>query len=76
MALFLNVLGDPLPSHYHAHHHLRTKPISAYHDGRINREVFKKLYEQTKYEEEPDIKRNHGLETLTQATSQTHTHRG
>jgi hypothetical protein len=59
---------------HHPLRRLRAELILAYYDGRISDDVFMKLYEQTKYEEEPDIKRNHALEALTQAAPQTHTH--
>ncbi len=59
---------------HHPLRRLRTELILAYYD-KINYEVFKRLYEQTKYEEgEPDIKRNHALEATIRAASQTHTH--
>jgi hypothetical protein len=60
---------------HHPLRRLRAELILAYYDGRISDDVFMKLYEQTKYEEEPDIKRNHALEALTQAVPQTHTRR-
>jgi hypothetical protein len=62
----------------HMHHplrRLRAELILAYYDGRISREAFEKLYEQTEYVfGGPDIKRNHALEALAQAAPQTHTH--
>jgi hypothetical protein len=51
---------------------LRAELILTYYDGRISYDVFMKLYEQTKYEEGPDIKRNHALEVLVRAAPQTH----
>jgi hypothetical protein len=61
---------------HHPLRRLRAELILAYYD-KINYEVFKRLCEQTKYEEgEPDIKRNHALEATIRAASQTHTHVG
>jgi hypothetical protein len=61
---------------HHPLRRLRAELILAYYD-KINYEEFKRLYEQTKYEEgEPDIKRNHALEAIIRAVSQTHTHVG
>ncbi len=54
---------------HHPLRRLRAELILAYYD-KINYEVFKRLYEQTKYEEgEPDIKRNHALEATIRAAS-------
>jgi hypothetical protein len=59
---------------HHPLRRLRAELILAYYDGRISYDVFMKLYEQTKYEEGPDIKRNRALEALARAAPQTHTH--
>jgi hypothetical protein len=60
---------------HHPLRRLRAELILAYYDGRISLEVFEKLYETTEYKlGGPDIKRNHGLETLARAAPQTHTH--
>jgi hypothetical protein len=60
---------------HHPLRRLRGELILALYDGRISLEEFKRLYKQTGYERgAPDIKRNHALEALTQATPQTHTH--
>jgi len=59
---------------HHPLRRLRAELILTYYDGRISYDVFMKLYEQTKYEEGPDIKRNHALEVLVRAAPQTHTH--
>jgi hypothetical protein len=60
---------------HHPLRRLRSELILALYDGRISLEEFKRLYKQTGYERgAPDIKRNHALEALTQATPQTHTH--
>jgi hypothetical protein len=65
------------PFVHHPLRRLRIELILALYDGRISREAFEKLYEMTEYEYGgPDIKRNHGLEALTQAAPQTHTHGG
>jgi hypothetical protein len=65
------------PFVHHPLRRLRIELILAYYDGRISREAFEKLYKMTEYElGGPDIKRNHGLEALTQAAPQTHTHGG
>jgi len=60
---------------HHPLRRLRAELILAYYDGKISKDEFTKLYEQTKYKlGAPDIKRNHGLEALTRAAPQTHTH--
>jgi hypothetical protein len=60
---------------HHPLRHLRAELILALYDGRINLDEFKRLYEQTEYEQgKDDIKRNRGLETLARAAPQTHTH--
>jgi len=65
------------PFVHHPLRRLRIELILALYDGRISREAFEKLYEQTKYElGAPDVKRNHGLEALARAAPQTHTHGG
>jgi hypothetical protein len=62
---------------HHPLRRLRSELILAYYDGRISREEFKRLYEQTEYErEKPDVKHNHGLDVLVRAAPQTHTHGG
>jgi trehalose utilization protein len=46
-----------------------------HYNDKISYETFIELYGTTKYRrEEPDVKRNNALETLTQAAPQTHTH--
>jgi transposase len=46
-----------------------------HYNGKISYETFIELYGTTKYRhEEPDMKRNNALETLTQAVPQTYTH--
>jgi hypothetical protein len=60
---------------HHPLRRLRAELILAYYDGKISKDEFTKLYEQTKYKlGAPDIKRNHGLEALARAAPQTHTH--
>jgi len=61
---------------HHPLRRLRAELILAYYDGRISREEFERLYEMTKYEQGPDIKRNHALEAAIRAAPQTHTHGG
>jgi hypothetical protein len=62
---------------HHPLRRLRIELILAFYDGRISLEVFKKLYDMAKYEQEKDdIKRNHALEAIIQAAPQTHTHGG
>ena len=62
---------------HHTLRRLRAELILAYYDGKISKDEFAKLYEQTEYERgKPDIKRNHGLEALAKAVPQTHTHGG
>ncbi len=59
---------------HHPIRRLSTELILALHDGIISPEEFERLYNVTKYEQgEPDIKRNHALETLIHASPQTHT---
>ena len=63
------------PFVHHPLRRLRIKLILAYYDGKISKDEFMKLYEQTKYElGAPDVKRNNALEILTRAAPQTHTH--
>jgi hypothetical protein len=63
------------PFVHHPLRRLRIELILALYDGRISREVFEKLFEMTEYERgKDDIKRNRGLEALTRAAPQTHTH--
>ena len=63
------------PFVHHPLRRLRAELILALYDGRINLDEFKRLYEQTEYEQgKDDIKRNRGLEALARATPQTHTH--
>ena len=63
------------PYVHHPLRRLRVELILAYYEGRINLEAFRKLYEMTEYMlGAPDIKHNHGLETLARAAPQTHTH--
>jgi len=46
-----------------------------HYNGKISYETFIELYGTTEYRhEEPDVKRNNALETLTQAVPQTYTH--
>ena len=60
---------------HHPLRKLRAELFLVYYDGKISREEFEKLYEQTEYEQgRPDIKRNHALEVIIQAAPQTHTH--
>jgi len=60
---------------HHPLRRLRIELILAYHDGRISREEFKRLYNMTKYKRgRPDIKRNNALEALARTAPQTHTH--
>ena len=62
---------------HHTLRRLRAELILAYYDGKISKDEFTKLYEQTEYElGAPDVKRNHALEAATQAAPQTHTHEG
>jgi hypothetical protein len=63
------------PFVHHPLRRLRAELILALYDGRINLDEFKRLYEQTEYEQgKDDIKRNRGLEALARAAPQTHTH--
>jgi len=63
------------PFVHHPLRRLRIELILVYHDGRISREEFKRLYNMTKYKRgRPDIKRNSALEALVRAAPQTHTH--
>ncbi|MDT7971012.1 MAG: hypothetical protein RQ842_10605, partial [Vulcanisaeta sp.] len=63
------------PFVHHPLRRLRIELILALYDGRISREVFEKLFEMTEYERgKDDIKRNRGLDALTRAAPQTHTH--
>jgi hypothetical protein len=63
------------PFVHHPLRRLRIELILAYYDGKISKDEFMKLYEQTKYElGAPDVKRNNALEILTRAAPQTHTH--
>jgi hypothetical protein len=60
---------------HHPLRRLRAEIILAYYSGKISKDEFTKLYEQTEYElGAQDVKRNHALEAATQAASQTHTH--
>jgi hypothetical protein len=60
---------------HHPLKRLRAELILAYYSGKISKDEFTKLYEQTEYEQgTPDIKRNHALEALIWAAPQTHTH--
>jgi hypothetical protein len=60
---------------HHPLRRLRVELILALYDGKISKDVFTRLYEQTEYEQgRDDIKRNRGLETLARAAPQTHTH--
>jgi len=53
----------------------RPDSMSALYDGKISKDEFTKLYEQTEYEQgKDDIKRSRGLEALARAAPQTHTH--
>jgi len=63
------------PFVHHPLRRLRIELILALYDRRISREVFEKLFEMTEYEQgKDDIKRNRGLDALTRAAPQTHTH--
>jgi len=63
------------PFVHHPLRRLRIELILAYYDGKISKDEFMKLYEQTKYElGAPDVKHNNALEILTRAAPQTHTH--
>jgi hypothetical protein len=63
------------PFVHHPLRRLRIELILVYHDGRISREEFKRLYNMTKYKRgRPDIKRNNALEALARTAPQTHTH--
>jgi hypothetical protein len=65
------------PFVHHPLRRLRIELILVYHDGRISREEFKRLYNMTKYKRgRPDIKRNNALEALARTAPQTHTHGG
>ncbi len=60
---------------HHPIRRLRAELILAYYDGKISKDEFTKLYEQTEYElGAPDVKHSHALEAATQAAPQTHTH--
>ena len=60
---------------HHPLRRLRAELILALYDGKISKDEFTKLYEQTEYERGgPDIKRNNGLDVLVRAAPQTHTH--
>jgi len=60
---------------HHPIRRIRAELILAYYNGKISKDEFTKLYEQTEYEYGgPDVKRNHALEALTQAAPQTYTH--
>jgi hypothetical protein len=60
---------------HHPLRRLRAEIILAYYSGKISKDEFTKLYEQTEYEQgAPDVKRNHALEALARAAPQTHTH--
>ena len=60
---------------HHPLRRLRAELILAYYNGKISKDEFTKLYEQTEYVfGGPDIKRNHALEALIRAAPQTHTH--
>jgi hypothetical protein len=55
------------PFVHHPLRRLRIELILVYHDGRISREEFKRLYNMTKYKRgRPDIKRNNALESPRQ----------
>ena len=63
------------PFVHHPLRRLRIELILVYHDGRISREEFKRLYNMTKHKRgRPDIKRNNALEALARTAPQTHTH--
>jgi len=56
------------PFVHHPLRRLRIELILVYHDGRISREEFKRLYNMTKYKRgRPDIKRNNALESPRQS---------
>jgi len=60
---------------HHPLRRLRAEIILAYYSGKISKDEFTKLYEQTEYEQgAQDVKRNHALEALARAAPQTHTH--
>jgi hypothetical protein len=67
------ILSEILPYITHPLKLLRVELILAYHGKRIRHKEFERLYNMTKYEQR-DVKRNHALEVVTQATPQTHTH--
>jgi len=69
----LSVLVILLPYITHLSKLLMVELILAYHGKRIRHKEFERLYNMTKYEQR-DVKRNHALEVVTQATPQTHTH--
>jgi len=63
------------PFVHHPLRRLRIELILAYYDGKISKDEFMKLYEQTKYElGASDVKRNNALDVLVRAAPQTHTH--
>jgi hypothetical protein len=60
---------------HHPLKRLRAELILAYYSGKISKDEFTKLYEQTEYElGTPDVKHNHALEAIIRAAPQTHTH--
>jgi hypothetical protein len=60
---------------HHPLRRLRAELILALYDGKISKDEFTKLYEQTKYERgASDVKRNHALAATARAAPQTHTH--
>jgi hypothetical protein len=60
---------------HHPIRRLRAELVLALYNGKVSKDEFTKLYEQTEYEQgTPDIKRNHALEATTKAAPQTHTH--
>jgi len=59
---------------HHPLKRLRAELILMLYDGRIDYNEFERLYNMIKYDQEDDIKRSHGLETLARAAPQTHTH--
>ncbi len=60
---------------HHPIRRLRAELVLALYNGKVSKDEFTKLYEQTKYElGAPDVKRNNALEILTRAAPQTHTH--
>jgi hypothetical protein len=60
---------------HHPLRRLRAELVLAYYDGKISRDELIKLYEQTEYVlGAPDVKHNNGLDVLTRAAPQTHTH--